>query len=68
MISYERFWITLKNSKETTYTLINNHAISSGLLDRIRKGKAITTTTIDDLCKILDCGVEDILEYVKEEN
>ncbi len=68
MISYERFWTTLKNSKETTYTLINNRGVSSGLLDRIRKGKAITTTTIDDLCKILDCGVEDILEYVKEEN
>lgn len=63
MISYEPFWKTLKNREQSTYTLINKYSISSATIDRIRKGKGITTQKIDDLCKILNCRVEDIIEF-----
>ena len=66
MISYEHFWKTLKEKGVSTYALINKHNISSETIDRIRKGKAITTTKIDDFCKILHCKVEDIIEYIDE--
>ena len=32
--------------------------------DRLRKNKPITTTTLNDLCRILHCGTENILEYI----
>ncbi len=64
MIVYHRFWHTLKNSPESTYTLIKNHHISSSTIDKLRKNKPITTTTINDLCRILNCRVEEILEYI----
>lgn len=63
MISYEPFWNTLKNSDESTYTLISKYNISSSTIDRLRKDKGISTQTIDDLCRILKCRVEDILLY-----
>lgn len=63
MISYNPFWKTLSASRETTYTLIKNHRLSSATIDKLRKNKPITTTTINDLCRILSCGVADILEY-----
>ena len=66
MISYAPFWKTLKNSEESTYTLISKHNISSSTIDRLRKNKGISTQTIDDLCKILKCKVEDILEYIED--
>lgn len=65
MISYEPFWKTLKSRGETTYTLIYKHNISSATIDRIKKGKGITTAKIDDFCAILNCNVEDIIKYVK---
>lgn len=65
MISYAPLWRTLKEKKESTYTLINKYGISSGTIDRIRKGGGISTAKIDDLCKILHCRVEDIIEYVE---
>ena len=37
MISYAAFWATLKESQESTYTLIKNHHISSSTLDKLRK-------------------------------
>ncbi|MDE5995665.1 MAG: helix-turn-helix transcriptional regulator [Eubacterium sp.] len=65
MISYAPFWETLKNSDESTYTLISKHNISSSTIDRLRKNKGISTQTIDDLCRILKCRVENILEYIE---
>ena len=68
MIIYQRFWATLKQSEESTYSLINKHHISSSTIDKLRKNKPITTTTINDLCRILHCNTEDILEYIPSEN
>lgn len=64
MIDYSPFWQTLKASQETTYTLINKHHISSATIDKLRKNKPMNTTTINDLCRILNCNVQDILTYV----
>ena len=68
MISYQPFWNTLKASTESTYTLIKNHHISSSTLDKLRKNRPLNTTTINDLCRILDCRVEDIMAYVPSED
>lgn len=68
MIIYARFWHTLKNSSESTYTLITKHHISSSTIDKLRKNKPLTTTTINDLCRILNCGTEDIIEYVPSDD
>ncbi len=64
MINYEPFWNTLRSSSETTYTLINKYHISSATIDKLRKNKPLTTTTLNDLCRILDCSIQDILQYV----
>lgn len=67
MISYRPFWDTLKESGESTYTLIKYHNISSSTVDKLRKNKPITTTTLNDLRRILNCPVERVLEYVPSE-
>lgn len=64
MINYEPFWNTLKASDETTYTLINKYHISSAIIDKLRKNKPMNTTTINDLCRILHCQIQDIAQYV----
>ena len=66
LISYEPLWNTLKRKQITTYSLITKHNISSATIDRIKKGKGITTTKLDDLCRILDCSVYDIIEYIPD--
>ncbi|MDO4542957.1 MAG: helix-turn-helix transcriptional regulator [Clostridia bacterium] len=69
MIDYGPFWATLKASKaESTYTLIHKHHLSSSLLDRLRKNKPLSTTTVNDLCRILNCGVSDIMRYTPNDS
>ena len=67
MISYRPFWETLKKKNVTTYMLINKHHISSATIDRMKKGKGISTMKIDDFCRILNCTVSDIIEYYPNE-
>lgn len=64
MIDYSPFWKTLSCSSETWYTLVNHHRISSSTLHRMKKNLDITTKTLNDLCRILDCRIEDIVMYV----
>ena len=68
LISYKPFWETLKKKNITTYALINKHNISSATIDRMKKGKGISTMKIDDFCRILDCKVDDIIEYLPHHN
>ena len=67
MISYRPFWKTVKERGESTYTLINKYGISSATIARMRSGGGISTNKIDDFCKILHCRVEDIIEYLPDE-
>ena len=63
MITYKPLWETMKGKGVTTYTLINKYNISSSTIHRLRHDQGVTTQLIDDLCKILDCNVEDIIKY-----
>ena len=68
MIVYSPFWKTLQESPETTYSLINKHHISSATIDKLRKNKPMNTTTLNDLCRILNCRLEDIAVYAPSED
>lgn len=56
----------MKEKNVSTYKLVKDYNISRSLLDRLKHNKPISTVTLNDLCKILDCRVEDILEYIAE--
>ena len=66
MISYEPFYQTLKTKSISTYKLINEYGISRSLLDRLKHNRPISTVTLNDLCNILHCRVEDILVFTED--
>ena len=66
MINYQPFYETLYQKNITEYYLIYKQGFSANTLYRIKKGKHISTKTLDALCEALDCNVEDIIRFVKE--
>ena len=66
MISYEPLYKTLKEKGVSTYKLINEYGISRSLLDRLRHNRPISTVTLNDLCSILHCKVEDVLVFIED--
>ncbi|MBQ8305021.1 MAG: helix-turn-helix transcriptional regulator [Blautia sp.] len=66
MIIYNRLWETLKIKGITQYDLYTRYHISRSLLDRLRKNKNVEIYTLDYLCTILDCKIEEIVEHVPD--
>lgn len=64
MISYEPFWRTLERSSENWYTLSVKHHMSFSTLSRLKNGKDISMKTVNDLCRILNCQIQDIAQYI----
>lgn len=67
MISYEPFWITMEKRGFTSYQLIYYWNISSNTLRRMRHNESINSNTLNELCLILDCQVEDIMKFEASE-
>lgn len=61
---FDRLWKTMKERGISQYKLIKEYKISTGQLDRLRKNENVNTYTLDQLCRILNCGLEDIAEYI----
>ena len=66
MISYEPFYKTLKEKNISTYKLINTFGVSRSLIDRLKHNKPISTVTVNDLCRFLNCKVSDIMVYIED--
>jgi len=67
MISYAPFWETLKRKNITTYMLREKHNISPNTLTRMKSNKYLSMRTVEDFCKILNCRLEDVAEYIPDE-
>ena len=50
----------------TTYTLINKYGVNPRTINNLRHNKSITMFTLEKLCLILDCNVENIITIKKE--
>ncbi len=66
MIVFDRLWITMRKRGISQYKLIKEYKISTGQLDRLRKNENVNTYTLNQLCRILNCRLEDIAEYKEE--
>lgn len=65
MISYEKLWQTMKEKGITQYMLIKHYGISPGQITRLKRNESVSTHTIDTFCRILNCQVNDIMEYIE---
>ena len=66
MISYEPLWETMKRKGISTYALIKDYSFSKGTLDSLKQNRNISTSTLNDLCNILNCKVEEVLKHTPD--
>ncbi len=66
MISYAPLWATMKQKNISTYALVHRYGFSRGTLDSLKHNRNISTATLNDICAILDCNVEDVLVYIPD--
>lgn len=68
MLKYDKLWVTLKKKNISQYKLIKDYGIDKAQLHRLRKNMVVKTMILNRLCSILDCRIEDIVEYVPDDS
>ncbi|MBQ9937718.1 MAG: helix-turn-helix transcriptional regulator [Oscillospiraceae bacterium] len=66
MIVFDKLWLTMKEKGISTYKLREECGIDSKTIRRLKANENIETKTIDKLCRVLNCRIEDIAEYIKD--
>jgi len=66
VISYNPLWKTMQMCGATTYTLQVKGGVSSSTIRRLKAGESVSTNTLDALCRILNCSIQDVLEYLPD--
>lgn len=66
MISYAPLWRIMEKRGATTYTLQVKGGISSSTIRRLKSGDSVSTNSLEALCKILNCTISDIVEYLPD--
>lgn len=68
MIKYDPLWRTLKEKGISQYQLIKDYGIDKAQLQRLRQNLVVKTLISNRLCQILNCRIEEIMEYVPDDN
>lgn len=67
VIRYAPLWKTMDEQRVTTYTLRFKHGMSHATVQRLQADMPVSTHTLNKLCTILNCRLEDVAEYVPDE-
>ena len=67
MISFDPLWDTMKRKGVSQYKLLKDYHFSAGQLNRLRRNCNVNTYSLNQLCKILDCKIEDVAVYLEED-
>lgn len=66
MISYAPLWETMKRKGISTYTLRVKMGFSPGTLTQLKKNRHVSTHTLNVLCNLLDCDIEEVVCQIRD--
>lgn len=66
-ISYDKLFHMMIDRKITNVQLKDMAGVSANIITRLKRDEYISIESIEKICKALQCGVDDILEFVEEE-
>lgn len=66
-VTYKKLFHLLIDKEMTNAELMENVGFRANIITRIKHDNYISLDTIEKICKTLDCGVDDILEFTMEE-
>lgn len=67
MITYDKLWRVMRERGITQYALIKKYNVSPGQLTRLKRNESVSTHTLEVFCRILNCDIGDIVQYIPDE-
>ena len=66
-VSYKKLFHLLKDKGMTNAELMEKGGFSANIITRLKRNNYVALDSIERICCALDCGVDDILEFVPDE-
>ena len=66
MITYEPFWKTMEAKKISSYKLEKQYGMSKSMIHKLKHNLNITLATVNELCKMFDCDLLDVIAYIPD--
>lgn len=66
MIVYTPLWNTLKEKGISTYKLEHKYGMNKAMIHKLKHNQSITMITLNQLCKMFECDITDIIEYIED--
>ena len=63
-VQYNRLFKLLIDRKMTNAQLTENAGFSANIITRLKKDEYVSMESIEKICVALNCGVDDILEFI----
>ena len=68
MIQFDKLWKVMEQKGISTYRLREQCGIDSKTIRRLKANENMETKTLNKLCAVLECSLEDIAEYIPDES
>jgi DNA-binding Xre family transcriptional regulator len=65
-VSYKRLFHLLIEREMTTTQLQKKAGFSANIITRMKRNGYLSLDTIESICRAMNCGVDDILEFLPE--
>lgn len=66
-LSYKKLFDKLKENNISSYTIRKNNIVPQGTLTKLRNNKNVNISTLETFCKLLNCQIGDLVEYIPDE-
>jgi putative transcriptional regulator len=66
-VCYNKLFKLLIDKKMTNTILADKAGFSANIITRLKRDKYVSLDSIEKICGVLDCGVDDILEFVPKD-
>ena len=66
MMTFAPLWRTMRARGVSQYALIKKYGVSPGQLTRLKRDESVSTHTIEMFCRVLNCNVRDMTEYIRD--
>ena len=67
MITYEPFWRTMKEKGISSYKLEKQYGMSKSMIFKLKHDKNVNLATVNELCKMFECNLTDVVAYIPDE-
>lgn len=67
-VSYKKLFHLLIEKDMTNAQLQQKAGFSANIITRLKRNGYVSLESIERICRVLNCGVDDVLEFIPEDN